>query len=109
MFQGVLKQLGLRNAWTEKTNQWGYSLVSIRELFNVAEARLVVLESAFPVGIENHIDTSGMWRYLPSVRRGDFIVLPSSFWIAGVHPSALRFAESLVEALEEQAPVEAAG
>lgn len=109
MFQGVLKQLGLRNAWTEKTNQWGYSLVSIRELFNVEEARLVVLESAFPVGIENHIDTSGMWRYLPSVRRGDFIVLPSSFWIAGVHPSALRFAESLVEALEEQAPVEAAG
>ncbi|MGP9510786.1 ABC transporter substrate-binding protein, partial [Halomonas sp. AOP43-D1-39] len=99
MFQGVLKQLGLRNAWTEKTNQWGYSLVSIRELFNVEEARLVVLESAFPVGIENHIDTSGMWRYLPSVRRGDFIVLPSSFWIAGVHPSALRFAESLVEAL----------
>lgn len=100
MFQGVLKQLGLSNAWTEKTNQWGYSLVSIRELFNVEEARLVVLESAFPVGIENRIDTSGMWRYLPSVQRGDFIVLPSSFWIAGAHPSAQRFADALAKALQ---------
>jgi iron complex transport system substrate-binding protein len=100
MFQGVLKKLDLSNAWTEKTNQWGYSLVSIRELFNVEEARLVVLESAFPVGIENRIDTSGMWRYLPSVRRGDFIVLPSSFWIAGAHPSAQRFADALAKALQ---------
>ncbi|CDG53390.1 hypothetical protein E0L35_04535 [Halomonas sp. ATBC28] len=99
MFQGVLHQLDLSNAWTEKTNQWGYSMVSIRELFNVEEARLVVLESAFPIGIENNIETSGMWRYLPSVQRGDYVVLPSTFWIAGVHPSALRFAKALVEAL----------
>lgn len=99
MFQGVLEQLDLSNAWTGKTNQWGYSLVSIRELFNIDEARLVVLESAFPIGIENNIETSGMWRYLPSVQRGDFVVLPSSFWIAGALPSAQRFANALVKAL----------
>lgn len=100
MFQGVLQQLGLSNAWTEKTNQWGYSLVSIRELFNVDEARLVLIESAFPIGIESSIETSGMWRYLPSVQRGDFIVLQSFFWIAGTLPSAQRFADSLVRALQ---------
>lgn len=99
MFQGVLQQLGLSNAWTEKTNQWGYSLISIRELYNVEKARLVVIESAFPVGIENSIETSGMWQYLSSVQRGDFILLPSSFWIAGTLPSAQRFADSLVRAL----------
>lgn len=99
MFQEVLQQLGLSNAWTEKTNQWGYSLVSIRELFNVEEARLVVIESAFPIGIENNIETSGMWRYLPSVQQGDSVVLSSSFWIAGALPSAQRFANALVKAL----------
>lgn len=99
MFQGVLEQLGLKNAWTGNTNQWGYSLVSIRELFNVNEARLVILESAFPIGIENNIENSGAWHFLPSVQRGDFVVLPSSFWIAGALPSSLRFADSLVRAL----------
>ena len=100
MFQEVLQQLDLNNGWTKKTNQWGYTLVSIRELFNVEEARLVVLESAFPIGIENSIESSGMWRYLPSVQRGDVILLPSSFWIAGTLPSAQRFADSLVRALQ---------
>lgn len=99
MFNEVLHHLGLNNAWTGKTNQWGYSMVSIRELFKAKEARLVIMESAFPIGIENNIENSGMWRYLPSVQRGDFIVLPSSFWIGGVHPSARRFANALVKAL----------
>ena len=103
MFQGALQRLGLRNAWTGETDQWGRSLVSVRELFNdhLENARLIVMESAFPIGIESNIENSGMWRYLPSVQRGDYVVLPSTFWIAGVHPSALRFAEALVEALKE--------
>lgn len=103
VFQGVLDRLGLQNAWTRDTDTWGRSLVSIRELFNVhlEDARLVIMESAFPIGIENNIENSGMWRYLPSVQRGDFVVLPSTFWIGGVHPSAIRFADALVEALEE--------
>ncbi|WP_089707658.1 ABC transporter substrate-binding protein [Vreelandella arcis] len=101
LFQGVLKRLGLSNAWKQQTNQWGYSLISIRELFNVEDARLVIIESGNPTGIEHNIENSGMWRYLPSVQRGDFVVLPSSFWIGGVHPSARRFADALVEALEE--------
>ncbi|MEL7964974.1 ABC transporter substrate-binding protein [Vreelandella neptunia] len=103
VFQGALDRLGLQNAWKRDTDTWGRSLVSIRELFDVhlEDARLVVMESAFPIGIENNIENSGMWRYLPSVQRGDFVVLPSTFWIGGVHPSALRFADALVEALEE--------
>lgn len=102
MLQGVLEQLGLNNAWTGKTDHWGRSLVSIGELFdaNLEEARLVIVQSAFPVGIENNIETSGMWRYLPSIQRRDFVVLPPSFWTAGVQPSAQRFADALVEALQ---------
>ncbi|MDQ7727775.1 ABC transporter substrate-binding protein [Halomonas sp. SpR8] len=105
MFQGVLDRLGLQNAWTRDTDIWGRSLVSVRELFNdnLEDARLVIIESPLPVGIEHNIEMSDMWRYLPSVQRGDYVVLPSTFWIGGVHPSALRFAEALVEALETSA------
>ena len=101
MFQGVLDRLGLQNAWTRNTDTWGRSLVSVRELFNdnFEDARLVIMESALPVGIEHNIETSGMWRYLPSVQRGDYVVLPSTFWIGGVHPSAQRFADALIKAL----------
>ena len=98
LFQAVLERLGLKNAWQGSTNQWGYTLVGLDELLTM-EARLVIIEGALPVGIERRLSSSGMWRLLPSVRRGDTIVLPSSFWIAGTLPSANRFAEALVEAL----------
>lgn len=101
MLQGVLQRLGLRNAWTGKTDHWGRSLVTVSELFNVSleSARLVIVESAFPIGMEENIEISGLWRHHPSIQRRDFVVLPPSFWTAGVHSSAQYFADSLVEAL----------
>ncbi|MDQ7727768.1 ABC transporter substrate-binding protein [Halomonas sp. SpR8] len=95
----VSQQLGLCNAWKGATNQWGYAQVGVENLFNT-EARLVIIRSYNSDGLEEQIARTALWRYLPSVRRGDVIVLPSTFWIAGGLPSALRFAESLVEALE---------
>ena len=94
-----LKQLGLCNAWKGATNQWGYAQVGVENLFDT-EARLVIIRSYNSAGLEEQIARTALWSYLPSVRRGDVIVLPSTFWIAGGLPSALRFAESLVEALE---------
>ncbi|AQU85036.1 hypothetical protein B2G49_01515 [Halomonas sp. 'Soap Lake  len=99
LLNAVSQQLGLCNAWEGATNQWGYAQVGVEHLFDT-EARLVIIRSYNSAGIEEKITDSALWRYLPSVRRGDVIVLPSTFWIAGGLPSALRFAESLVEALE---------
>ena len=96
----VSQQLGLCNAWKGATNQWGYAQVGVENLFDT-EARLVIIRSYNSAGLEEQIARTALWRYLPSVRRGDVIVLPSTFWIAGGLPSALRFADSLVEALEE--------
>jgi ABC-type Fe3+-hydroxamate transport system substrate-binding protein len=98
----VSQQLGLCNAWKGATNQWGYAQVGVENLFDT-EARLVIIRSYNSVGLEEQIARTALWRHLPSVRRGDVIVLPSTFWIAGGLPSALRFAEALVEALETPA------
>ena len=81
-------------------SNWGYTQVSVENLFDI-EARLVIIRSYNSAGIEEQIARTALWHYLPSVQRGDVVVLPSTFWIAGGLPSALRFAESLIEALEE--------
>lgn len=100
LFAAVLERLGLQSAWQGATNAWGYSLVGVDELFAIDNVRLVVIQGAYPSGFETRLARSGMWQYLPSVRRGDELVLPAGFWIAGTLPSARRFADALVQALE---------
>ncbi len=100
LLQAVLGRLGLVNAWKSKTNRWGFSIVGIDALADI-NARLVVVESAFPVGIEHKLATSGLWQHLPTVQRGDMITLPPTFWIFGGMPSAEHFAAALVDALRE--------
>ncbi|HBS82781.1 MULTISPECIES: ABC transporter substrate-binding protein [unclassified Halomonas] len=97
----VLNRLGLRNAWQEKTGQWGFTTTSVGPLFNT-NAKMIFLNSPYdPPGRQRQLLTDGQWRHLPSVRQGNYIIIPINYWLWGGFPSALRFAESLVEALEE--------
>lgn len=97
LYQAVLDRLGLDNAWTGPTNSWGFSLVGIEALADI-EARLVVVDP-LPVGVESQLAASGLWQHLPSVANDRVIRLPA-VWSFGALPSASRFAESLVGALE---------
>lgn len=109
LFQGSLDELGLSNAWQGPESHFGITMVSIDFLVDI-NARLVVLESPYSSNpSREQFAVSGMWQHLSIIKRGDVIFLPSTFNHFGALPSALRFAESLVEALEEQAPAEAAG
>ncbi|MDR5867389.1 ABC transporter substrate-binding protein [Halomonas koreensis] len=97
LFQAVLDRLDLDNAWTGNTNAWGFSLVGIEALAGL-DARLVVVEP-YPAGVREALDDSGLWRHLVETSRGAPIVLPP-IWSFGALPSASRFAELLVTALE---------
>ena len=109
LFQGSLDELGLSNAWQGPESHFGITMVSIDFLVDI-NARLVVLESPYSSNpSREQFAVSGMWQHLSIIKRGDVIFLPSTFNHFGALPSALRFAESLVEALETPAPVEAAG
>ncbi|TFH85518.1 iron-siderophore ABC transporter substrate-binding protein [Billgrantia azerbaijanica] len=98
LYQAVLDRLGIDNAWSGRTNAWGFSLVGLEALSGI-EARLVVVEP-YPVGVEAALADSGLWQSLPSVRDGSMITLPP-VWSFGALPSARRFAETLVTALTE--------
>lgn len=99
LYQMVLERLGLENAWQGSTNAWGFSLVSLEALATI-DARLVVVEP-YPQGVEEQLANSGLWQHLPSVATQRVIRLPP-VWSFGALPSATRFAESLVGALEAQ-------
>ncbi|PRY68274.1 ABC transporter substrate-binding protein [Halomonas ventosae] len=98
LYQAVMARLGLENAWRGETNAWGFSLVGLEQLAG-REARLVVVEP-YPVGVEAALADSGLWQQQPSVREDSLITLPP-VWSFGALPSAQRFADHLVTALEE--------
>lgn len=100
LVQAVLDRLGLSNAWQEPTNQKGFSIVGVEELIGI-DARLVIVEGPQLSGnIASQLSGRGLWQYVPSIRENNLMTVPP-FWVFGALPSALRFAESLVEALEE--------
>ncbi|SHM21246.1 iron-siderophore ABC transporter substrate-binding protein [Vreelandella subglaciescola] len=97
LYQAVLKQLGIANAWQQPTNAWGFSTVGIEALAEHADARLVVVKP-LPSGVKPALAQSGLWHHLPSVKRDDVIMLPPA-WSFGALPSAQRFARLLSDAL----------
>lgn len=99
LFQAVLERLELPNAWTRPTNAWGFSLASLEELITI-EARLIIVEP-YPQGVQVQLAKSGLWQHQPSVTSERVISLPPT-WSFGALPSARRFADLLVSALENQ-------
>ncbi|MCG7600583.1 ABC transporter substrate-binding protein [Halomonas sp. McH1-25] len=98
LYQAVLDHLGLDNAWPGPTNYWGFSLVGLEELAEL-DAQLIVIEP-LPVGVDDELASSGLWRNLRAVRDRPVIYLPP-VWSFGALPSAKRFADLLATALQE--------
>ena len=92
LYNAVLEQLDLPNAWDQATNAWGFALV------RYPEATMVIIDP-LPTGVEEKLAKSGLWQQLPSVRHGRIVHLPP-VWSFGALPSAQRFARKLTTALE---------
>ncbi|MGE6776031.1 ABC transporter substrate-binding protein [Vreelandella titanicae] len=102
----VITQLGLENAWQGPTNDWGFSTLTISEAFQL-EGRFILLHPTYSQYLtDSALPTSGLWQHWLDDTPVNIEV---NYWPWGGFPSALRFAESLVEALEAQAPPNAAG
>tara|TARA_R110002012_G_scaffold20535_9_gene72764 strand:+ start:181 stop:1068 length:888 start_codon:yes stop_codon:yes gene_type:complete len=98
LYNAVLEQLEVPNAWDQPTNAWGFSLVGIEALARYPEATLVIVDP-MPAGVEEQLDTSGLWKHLPSVKHNNMLRLPP-VWSFGALPSAQRFARALSAALK---------
>lgn len=95
----MLNRLGLQNAWQGDLGQWGMTTVSATPLFDV-DATLVFLDSPYgPEGGVRQLLSDGQWRHLPSVKQGNYTIIPVNYWSWGGLPAAQRFADSLVSHL----------
>ncbi|MGM0832458.1 ABC transporter substrate-binding protein [Halomonas qinghailakensis] len=97
LYNAVLEQLALPNAWDQPTNAWGFSLVGIEALARYPEATLAIIEP-LPEGVASQLESSGLWQHLPSVKNAQLLHLPP-VWSFGALPSAQRFARELSAAL----------
>lgn len=92
----VLTRLGLENAWQGPTNDWGFSTLTISEAFQL-EGRFILLGAAYGLS-DSALPTAGLWQHwlddMP-------VTAHRNYWPWGGFFSALRFAEALVDALDE--------
>jgi ABC-type Fe3+-hydroxamate transport system substrate-binding protein len=96
LLQDVLDRLGLVNAWTGATNEWGFSTVGIEQLVAVGEAQLISLDP-IPPHIRIRIARSSLWANLPCVRNGQVRTIPP-VWPFGGLAAAVRFAGFMAKA-----------
>ncbi len=101
LYDAVINQLGLDNAWNGATNTWGYALVGLDALLrrDLRDARMIIVEP-LPTGLETQLARNGLWQHLPAVRRGGVLRI-SEVWSFGGLPSARRFARLIARALTE--------
>lgn len=99
LYNAVLEQLALPNAWEQDTNAWGFALVGIEALARYPEATLVIIDP-LPANVEEKLAESGLWQQLPSVKNAQLLRLPP-VWSFGALPSAQRFAHVLSTALRD--------
>ena len=97
LYQDVLDRIGLRNAWEEPGNYWGFSTVGMERLVALGDA--FVVADYMPPDVAATLPRSPIWRELPFVREGTIPTMPPVLVFGGV-PSARRFAELLLNALE---------
>lgn len=97
LFQEVLDRLGLRNAWSGPTNDWGFVITDLEHLAGNPEARFVCVGGRSRPGGSIAIK-GGLWRSLVPVQSGRVVDLPPILFYGAV-PTATRFATLLTDAL----------
>nr|WP_298967034.1 ABC transporter substrate-binding protein [uncultured Halomonas sp.] len=101
LYNAVLEQLDIPNAWDQPTNAWGFALVGVEALARYPEAKIVIIDP-LPAGVEEKLAESGLWQHLLSVKNDRLLRLPPA-WSFGALPSAQRFALELTAVLEDAA------
>ncbi|WFU12132.1 iron-siderophore ABC transporter substrate-binding protein (plasmid) [Rhizobium sp. CB3090] len=100
LYHNVLERIGVRNAWTEESNYWGFQTIAIEDLSRVADpdARLIAFEPV-PADVLPKIKQSPLWQSLPFARPGHLSILPPALMFGMVN-EALRFGRLLTDLLD---------
>lgn len=98
LFQEVMDQLGIENAWQGETNFWGTAVVGIERLAAVKNARAIYLDHGNQAMMDK-VSSTPLWQALPFIRQGQLRQMPA-VWFYGATLSAMRFCRLLEQAQE---------
>ncbi len=101
LFGGALEQMGLRNAYPEPVNIWGFNTVGIEALAPYGDAFFLAVDPASPDTWPT-LAQSPLWTELPFVREGHVRRIDAVLTF-GALGAAARFARLATEALSEGA------
>ena len=98
LYQLVLDQLGLQNAWQYNGNVWGSETIPLTALNTLPADTLLIIIQPYPKYIIRQIQNSALWQRLPMMQNGHYLILAPS-WSFGSMPSMVRFGQQLTDAL----------
>lgn len=103
LYDNVLTRIGVRNAWTEPSNFWGYETLAIEDLSRISDPNaLLIAFDPLPGDALPKLAESPLWQALPFSRPDQFTVLPPALMFGMVN-EARRFATLLTDYLESRA------
>ncbi len=97
IFQAALDGLGLRNAWQQNGNFWGFAMVGLEDLAPLEDAHLVAI-SPVPPGLDQQLSQSPFWTHLPAVQQRRVYQIDPVWAYGGIY-AVHRMSELLTEAL----------
>lgn len=97
LFQDVMDRVGITNAWTGETSNWGFATASIADLVRLENALILSLDPV-PENVAIRVRQSTLWKNLPAVRNNMVVSLPP-IWPFGGLGAARRFGHLMAEAL----------
>lgn len=97
LLQAGIEGLGLRNAWAEDGNFWGFTLIGLEALAPLKDARLVAI-SPTPPGLHDQLGNSPFWQHLPPVKNEEVYQIDPVWTFGGVY-SIRRLSDLLTEQL----------
>ncbi|MFP1914006.1 Fe(3+)-hydroxamate ABC transporter substrate-binding protein FhuD [Lonsdalea quercina] len=99
LFQSVMDELGIENAWQGETNAWGSIIVGMERLATLsAEAEVMCFDHGNSALMEE-VEANPLWQALPFVRHQRWRRV-EPVWFYGGTLSAMRFCETLANARE---------
>ncbi|AWK13686.1 Fe(3+)-hydroxamate ABC transporter substrate-binding protein FhuD [Candidatus Fukatsuia symbiotica] len=101
LFQEVMNDLDLENAWIGHTNFWGSATIGIEQLAIVPKAQAIFFSHGNDT-LFTQVQKTALWQALPFVRQGKVFIQPG-VWFYGATLSAMRFCDLLESAAGVQA------
>ncbi|CNH99121.1 iron-hydroxamate transporter substrate-binding subunit [Yersinia bercovieri] len=93
LFQDVLNELNIKNAWQGETNLWGSTVVGIERLATIKPGQAICFSHGNS-DILQQVARTPLWRSFSFVRQNQLRILPP-VWFYGSTLSAMRFVRLL--------------